>query len=268
MATAKTVTRAPKLALVKIGEMFVDKHVQATYRPQWAAQLAANFNVEGMGYPVLSWRPDGRYHIVDGQHRIGALRLVGFCDDDTVECEVYEGMSGPEEAELFLERNTKKAKTAYERFIIAYEAGRVPETLVTKVVTAEGMSIARHKTPGGIRCVTALLRIYEDQGEDILAQTIRIVRDAYGDAGFEGLVIQGVALVCERYGDGVDERRLVDRLSVIQGGVNGLMGLARQLRMATGNSAIRCIAAQAVETYNRGLKGNGRIDGWWKATAA
>jgi len=46
-----------------------------------------------------------------------------------------------------------------------------------------------------------------------------VIRDAYGDPGFDSYVLQGVALVLDRYGDEVDDLTLVTRLDKAKGGV-------------------------------------------------
>jgi hypothetical protein len=97
----------------------------------------------------------------------------------------------------------------------------------------------------------------------VLSRALRIIRDAYGEAGLDGPVIEGIGLVCQRYDGDLSEQRAVERLSSVHGGVSGLISRAAQLRQSTGSAAAQCVAAAAVEVINRGSGGR-KLPGWWR----
>ena len=68
--------RAPHLRWVPIAKMRVSPRAQRTFSPAHAAALAASFDLEAMGYPVVNLRADGLFYIVDAQHRVEALKLL------------------------------------------------------------------------------------------------------------------------------------------------------------------------------------------------
>ena len=78
--------RASRLRWVRLGDMRVSPKAQREFRKAHAESLAANFDLEAIGFPVVSLR-GGDYWIIDGQHRIAALKLNGFDDDDLIQCE-------------------------------------------------------------------------------------------------------------------------------------------------------------------------------------
>ena len=84
------VDRESHLRWVPIKEMRSSPAAQRKYRRTHAATYAADFHLEALGYPVLSLR-DGIFFIVDGQHRIKALEMIGW-GDQQIQCEVYEGL--------------------------------------------------------------------------------------------------------------------------------------------------------------------------------
>jgi hypothetical protein len=84
-------------------------------------------------------------------------------------------------------------------------------------------------------------------GPSPLARGLRIIRDAYGDAGFDAAVIDGMGHLCQRYNGQLDDGVAIDRLSSAHGGVSGLLAKAEVLRKQTGNSKSHCVAAAAVD---------------------
>src|SRR5262249_42350368 len=69
------------------------------------AKLAAAFDLEQIGAPVVSHR-GGWYYLIDGQHRIEALKLwLGSWEHQQVQCWCYKGLTEAQEAGLFLTLN-------------------------------------------------------------------------------------------------------------------------------------------------------------------
>ena len=139
--------------------------------------------------------------------------------------------------------------------------GRDAEADVDRIVRALGLRIARGS--GGISAVATLRRVYTRGGAAVLSRALRIIRDAYGEAGLEGPVIDGIGLLCQRYDGDLSEQRAIERLSSAHGGVSGLISRAGQLRQSTGSATAQCVAAAAVEVINRGSGGR-KLPGWWR----
>jgi hypothetical protein len=100
-------------------------------------------------------------------------------------------------------------------------------------------------------------------GPAVLSRALRIIRDAYGEAGLDGAVIDGIGLLCQRYDGDLGEQRAVERLSTAHGRVSGLLNGAGQLRQSTGSATAQCVAAAAVEIINRGSGGR-KLPSWWR----
>lgn len=257
--TAHT-SRAPRLRWVAISEMKVSPRAQRQFKPAQADEYAADFDLEALGYPVVNLR-DGYFWIVDGQHRIAALKLIGW-GDQQVQCEAYEGLSEAEEAELFLRRDNRRAIATFPKFAIGVVAGRKEECDIDRIVQEQNLTISRSRT--GIGAVGSLRRVYRRGGPEVLARTLQIIRDAYGDAGFKAAIIDGVGLVCQRYNGQLNAQKAVERLSCARGGMNGLLNQSQVLKKQTGNSHPQCVAAAAVEIINTG-RGGTKLTPWWRA---
>jgi hypothetical protein len=262
--------RAPHLEWVPLRRLIASPVAQRPFNHGRAAALADHFDLEKMGYPVVSHRDD-RYFVVDGQTRIGALRIFGFGPEDTVQCEVYTGLSEREECELFLGRNDAKTVAAFDRFQVAVAAGRPVETTVDAVVRHLDLSIGRRgngPVREAITCVTSLLIVHDRIGPDGLATTVRVLRDSFHLPGFEGPIVEGIGLVLQRYGPLVDENVLTRALRDLPGGLGAFMTQAEMARARLGQPRARCIAATAVDLYNRARPGRkGRLAPWWAAIA-
>lgn len=253
------IERRGHLQWVTVNDIDVAPMAQRDLRPGWAAQIAADFDPDRLTPPLVSKRDD-KFYVIDGQHRVEALRLMGW-GDQQIQCWVYDTLSESQEADLFLWHNRRKAVRAFDTFRIGVVAGRAQETDIDRIVRAAGLKIATGE--GGISAVAALERVYR-HGPKVLARTLKIVRDAYGEAGMTAHVIQGVGLVCARYGTDIDDAKAIARLSATRGGVGGLMSKADVLRKQTRKPLPHCVAAAVVDTVNAG-KGGKKLPTWWSA---
>lgn len=270
--TAVLTKRAPTLEWVPIEKMQMTEEAQRKLRhdhPVLDAARSGNFDLEAIGYPVLNHR-DGAYFIVDGQHRIEGLKLIGW-GDQQVQCEVYDGLTIAQEAELFLARDNRRAISPIEKHKIAVTAGRAEDVRIANVCAQLNLQIAQYPgQKGSIHAVGTLRRVLKRGDDYTLASSLGIIRDAFGTPGLSSAVIDGMALVVQRYKGKLDGNRLVTRLQSLHGGVNGLTNRAAVLQKQTGNQVSHCVAAVIVQVYNQGPGGvrGGRLTDWWRPEGA
>lgn len=261
--------RPYKIQEVPVGKMTVSSAVQRELKPHRVNELLADFDLDDFGQPVVSWR-EGKYFIIDGQHRIEALKgwLGTGWEVAKIECRVYQGLTEPEEAEMFLRLNNVLTVSPYDKFKSGVTAGRETETSIKKLLMRENLVLSRDQIPGAVSAVGTLVRVYKRSDAEVLAKALRIIRDAFGDAGFRAQVIDGIGHLCQRYNGALDERAATERLSVTRGGVNGLLNRADVLHRQTGNSRAQCVAAAAVDIINtHRASGTKRLPSWWKAVS-
>jgi hypothetical protein len=263
--TSQQIRREARLQFVPLERMRVNPLAQREMKPAWVNKLAVHFDLEEMGNPTVNHR-DGWYNIIDGQHRVEALKIwLENWEGQQVECWTYENLTDEQEAEKFLKLQDRLRAHAFDEFRIAVSAGRPGESDIQRIVHDLGLQIARQR--GGIMATGTLQRVYGRGGPDVLERTLRIIRDAYGISGFEGSVIDGLGLFCQRYNGEAKEERVVQRLSSAYGGVTGLLQRSDILRRQTGGRKAQCVAAAIVETVNRG-HGGLKLPSWWKADRA
>ncbi len=256
--------RASHLQWVPIALMKVSPKAQREFKENHAADFAADFDFEALGFPVISKR-DGNYYIVDGQHRVAALKMIGW-GDQQIQCEVYEGLDESAEAELFLRRDKRRAIQAFDRFRIGVVAEREVETDIDRIVRAQGLRVSDDYNPASIAAVGALVKVYRNGGGAVLGRALRLLRDGFPEDGsaFRRELVEGAGLVCQRYNGDLDDEALKAKLAAMRGGANSMLTKAARIRATMGEPLGQCAAAAFVEVANSG-KGGRKLAAWWKS---
>ncbi len=262
--TPPRVQRDARLKWVPIADMRVSELAQRDLNQARVDRIAADFDPEQVGTPTINLRA-GHYYIIDGQHRVEAMRQMGW-GDQQIQCWTYEGLSEADEAERFLKLSDTLAIDAFAKYRVGITAGRADECDIERIVLSNNLIVTKDDLPGAISSVGTLRRVYVRSDGPTLARTLRIVRDAFGDPGLCGEVIDGIGMLCQRYNGELDESKAIERLGAVRGGVNGLTGAAEILRRKTGRQKNHCVAAAAVDIINRG-KGGKKLPSWWDATS-
>lgn len=259
-------THRSKIFTVPIDKMRVPPAlvVQRPFIQSHGDRLAANLDLDKLGLPVLNLR-DGVFWIVDGQHRVYALKENGF-GGDVLECEVYENLTDAEMAQKFLGRDARKAIHPLAKFHVSCTAEMPREIAIRRAVETQGLKVSKSEEDGCIGAVGALGKVYDRSGEVVLGQVLRTIKQAFGgdSASFHQSVIVGLGLVFNRYNGKTNERNLAEALSGETHGVRGILRRAEAQRERTGNEKSQCVAAVVVDAYNRRANRAHKLAPWWK----
>lgn len=270
MTARNAKTEKPKLEItselrnVQLKKVRVPLHAQRELRPGWLAELTAKFDPEVMGYPILSLR-DGWYWVLDGQHRIEACKaFIGEgWETQSITCRVYNNLTEKEEARKFVELNKHRAVSAFESFRISVNAGFGEENAIKKAVEKAGLNITRERGENNVNAVGTLVKVFRRSDSVNLMRTLVIVHRSFGAPGMMNHVIDGTALMCERYNGVLNDEEAIERLQSTRGGVGALISRANTLRKQTGESMNQCVAAALVDTINS-RRGGRKLPSWWK----
>lgn len=258
------IERTARLRWIPLNRVAVSDLAQREVKPARVDYLVAHFDHEQLGTPVVNER-GGKFYVIDGQHRMAAAREV-YGDGHQVQCWTYVGLTEAEEAEKFLQINDVLAVSAMDKYEIGVEAGREIETDIDRVVRACGLVVTKQKAEGGVGAVGTLRRVYMRGGAYVLQRTLRMVDGAYGSAGLEAAVIDGIGLLCGRYNGELQDEHAVVKLRNVRGGVKGLLGKAALIKEKTRQPFNQCVAAAAVDVINSG-KGGKKLPNWWREAA-
>lgn len=257
-------SKAHKFMDVPLGEMIVSERAQRSLKPARVEQLLSNLSLDALGEPILSLR-DGRYYIIDGQHRKQCLAefLGEGWETQVIRCKVYEGLSEQDEARMFILLNTVLSVTPFDKFKVAITAGHSEETQIKQIVETCGLHISRTRsTPGAVSAIASLRRVHR-LGPKTLMFALKMATESYGDAGLESAIIEGFGQLFNRYSVALDDDVTIEALSHVRGGARGLLNAAQKRRSMTGNSLAICVAAEAVDVVNRHRKGK-KLPSWWQ----
>jgi hypothetical protein len=260
--------REAHLRWVPLAKMRVSPLAQRELNRARVDYIDANMDLEQLGNPTVSER-EGHFYVLDGQHRVEAYKqwLGEDWINQQLQCWTYQGLTESDEAEKFLKLNDVLSVNAMAKFRVGVQAGRPTETDIDRVVRAAGLRVSTDKSEGSIRAVGTLRKVYSRGGAGVLSRALGIIRDAYGTAGLEAPVIEGLGYVCARYNGELDVPVAVQKLATAHGGVSGLLGAAEATRKRTGLPRGQCVAATAVDLINRG-KGGKKLPSWWKSEVA
>lgn len=250
------------LGWVRLDQMKINPQAQRALNDGWANTLADDFNPDLMGFIHVSHR-DGWYYIIDGQHRVRAATIFLGDSSQQIQCHIYENLTNEQEALLFLELNNTKKQSAMGRYKVALNgpAREYPdEHDVERICRGLDLRIGMDKNCEEINCITAILTVYRKHGPASFSFAMRVIKNSYGFDGFKQQTISALALIKDRYGDRIDEKKLVERLT--HSGVVALNQQAKSMKEATGNPAAQCYAHAMIQFYNQ-RNAQHRVEPWW-----
>lgn len=256
------------LERVQIGRLLVDREVQRTLDASRAADIANKFNPSGFGVITVSVRKDGKAYIVDGQHRVEALRIMGAQGDHEIECEVFRGLSQSDEAALFRIRNNFKQVKVFDRFRVRVIEGDPVAVILSKCLSRHNWHVLKSgpsRAKGAFNAVSSLEWVYNGAGirkstvhPTATDNTIGVITAAWGhdSNGVRAEIVRGIGLFLVQYGESVDLEKIINELSQLEGGPSGLIGKARNLNSFRGGGVASALAEILVGMHNKGRRVN------------
>lgn len=184
---------------------------------QHAKHIAVEFDATQLGTIEVSLR-DGFYHIVDGQNRVLACRIVGH---NIVGCKVHHGLTKEQEARLFYILNSKRFALKAAEKLNGLKVAKDEETM--RLYGVVGMNNFRLSTscgPNQITAVGALLRVVRQYGLPILDGALRTISAAWGgdQESLKGDMIEGMSVLTAIYGEDFKRKRAIEKLSQVKPG--------------------------------------------------
>lgn len=248
----------PEVTTVPLNLLIIDSTVQRPLDKRKADKMAAEMNLDAIGLICVSRRTNGTYAIIDGQHRVDALRTCGFVAEP-VSCEVYHRLTLADEAAMFRLRNNRVAVQKIDLFRVRVIEGDKVANAINDMVARLGWHIQPHGNDGDFAAVHALETVWNldpDGNPPAAERALAAITAAWGHNpdGVHRAIFGGVGAIFARYGTEVDSGDLIDRLAKFPGAPNNLLGKARGLRDLIGGTLPSAVAEIVVEEYNRRRK--------------
>jgi hypothetical protein len=243
----------------------VSPAAQREFREHKGRAILDSFDEGKIGIFTVSHR-DGRYWLIDGQHRKWALaEYIGEgWEDWDIEVLCHFGLSEAAEAELFLVLNDHLAVSALDTFKVAVTAERSTESDINRIVLSLGLKVSNTKSDNAVGAVTSLKRVYSAGGPQLLVRTLYVIREAWAGAGFDAYMLDGLGKFIARYEGRYVEDTLIRKLSKLKAGVDAVSQKAHLIRERTGSSVREAFAAAITEVYNQGARGTQSLGSWFK----
>jgi hypothetical protein len=241
---------------------------QRGFEPAWARRIAKEFTPKRWRKPEVARRSNGLYTVVDGQHRLAALRILYPDQHVSVLCDVV-ALDGPEEeAERFLAVNHYTRKTtAQQTFKALLVAGDQRAWHIHDLFVKYGYAprmVSQSKQRDGELSVAAAERILRQHGLEnwgVLDESLRVIRAAYGDntSKVGNALFSGIGSFIATYQDNpnYDVRRLITVLNRLAPDL--LTRDAYSLRIAMGTSHGIAARRMIASRYNQKLREHNRL---------
>ena len=166
---------------------------------------------------AISFR-NGRYYVTDGQHTIEARILRNGGKDLPILCKVYTGLTMQQEALFFAEQNGHAAPlTAGIKLrakVVGEDALSMAFLAATNRVGLDFNYDSLQLSDYRISCVGTALKLYNQMGEKIYCEALRLIVDAWEGKpdSFRAAVLKGVMYFVEVYHGEFNEERLIRAL--------------------------------------------------------
>ncbi|CAB4135673.1 hypothetical protein UFOVP573_40 [uncultured Caudovirales phage] len=244
-------------SIVKVSDLTIDYTYQRQPIMKKVNKIAKNFDSDILGVIICSMREDGSIAVIDGSHRVHALRMKGL-NDSTVNALVYFSLSIQEEAKIFAMLNQEHTKpNTTDIFKAGIVSGDEETIAINKILNSLGLIIGVGPGDNKVRAISTIRRVYRNAGEKVLRDTLYTIKSAYGDSSstMRDVLISAVAIVYNRYGAKVEVSRMITTLQKF-GNPNTLIANAKSIGVNASSVTASALPFVIVNAYNQRLTKN------------
>lgn len=156
MLTPVNTERRPYVAALRAGQLFTDATYQRPLDPARVRRMRAESDTALLGIVDVSARGDGRYALVDGQHRWAAVKAQ-HGDQAPIACNVHTGLSVEQEAELFFQIDRSRRRlTGWDRWWARHGSAEQAVLAIERTVAAHQLRVGAATRDGSVRATKAL----------------------------------------------------------------------------------------------------------------
>ena len=232
---------------------------QRVTNPKQVKSIVQNFDEAKLGALTVSLR-DGKYYIIDGAHRLSALRTLKYTH---ALCEILTGLTHEQEADYFRRQGQdKRALRPIDLFKAGIIAGDEKCIKINEIVKSNSFQIGfSYKNFYVLGAIHALFSIVEDYGYETLDDTLCLIVNTWAGIAkaTTGAVLLGVAEFVNRYGVAEFDRRLCDSFAVVWYEYKEKMRGSQYTLKAR-----NCMCRIFVDHYNKGLGSRSRKKLKWE----
>ncbi len=154
---------------------------------RYVARIVRNFDLNLLMPLVVNRRVDGSYWVIDGGHRLKALRQLGWTEVDVW---LYEGLSREQEAGLYAsQQRDRRGVSAVNLAKAEIVKGQEDAVGVARILDRHGFSLETERDypryqdgawVGNVVAVATIRNLYQSAGEAILDQVVATLDAVWG----------------------------------------------------------------------------------------
>ena len=203
--------------LVPIKDLVSNQEYQRNLSMIHVRKAVENFDLNQIN-PIKVSRRNGINYVFNGQHTAEIIAMASGSRDTPVWCMIYDDLEYTEEADIFANQmKNVKALQPIEIFKANCEAGNGKELMIKGLVESYNLKIAANSNPGTVSAVSALEKLYDKYGYDVLDRVLKLIIITWeGEAkSFSANMLNGVARLVITYGSKLKEEIFKEKLSEI-----------------------------------------------------
>ena len=248
-----------RIESIALKEIQVDEY-QRNVSDGRAQRIAHEFDPGKVGVLIVSYR-DSKYYIIDGQHRLNAMRILNI---ERANCIVLEQLTYEKEAEYFRKQNKDfRRLSLQDRFLAGVEAGDEMCVTINAIVNKNGFRINRsnHSSdPQSLNAIKAVELICELYGYEVLDKTLEYISSTWpGDIhAKQRELLVGVSSFINTHGPLVTKESFVSRFKLVPPSAILRQFIAQSGGLRTESmvkvTARRLMCWCLTEIYNKGIR--------------
>lgn len=242
-----------------ITSLKTDMSYQSPVKESQVKKIVKNFDPQKLHTIVVNKRNDGQFFVIDGQHRVEALKELGI---PTIDSTVHEGLTVEEEAEMYYGINDRPAKSPNSKGKSSLKFGDQNAIEIEEAVQNVGLSIDYDKKgtkEGYITAYASLQSVHKKYGKEFLEVVLQVIKSSFGleRRFYQAFIIKGFAQFIATYGNKIDVSHLINRLQEI--GYEGFIQEAnkKQVGFKTKKESLPLALA---EIYNKRKHNKNKLD--------
>jgi ParB-like chromosome segregation protein Spo0J len=249
----------PALEWVPIAAIGVDSSYQRELKPALVAKILSKFSWAKFGAVVLARHEDGRFTVVEGQHRVKAAELHPNVEAVPAVVVSHQDVKGEAESFLAINRDRMAVGTV-EQYWAGLTAGDEKMAAIARVLAAASCdatpTTGDYAKPNHTGAIGAVGRSLERFGHGATRRALLIIRAAWPDERktLRGSLIQALARIVR-----ANEKVLADADMVAalrRESIAKLTAHAEAFKKMSGGSAEAALAKALVELHNKGRRVN------------
>lgn len=203
--------------LIPIKDLVSNQDYQRSLSMLHVKKAVENFDLNQIN-PIKVSRRDGINYVFNGQHTAEIIAMVSGSRETPVWCMVYDDLEYAEEADIFANQmKNVKLLQPIEIFKANCEAGNGKELMIKGLVESYHLKISASSNPGCISAVSALERIYDKYGYEMLDHVLKLIIITWEgeQKSFSANMLNGMARLLSAYGDNLKDDIFKDKLGEV-----------------------------------------------------